>query len=292
MAESENAADFPGPDFGNTIDPNAPSIDKDQRAQGKGSGKMIGGAPVKQGDYPDTVGVAGIDGDVRCTGVLIEPDLVLTAAHCANQGISARVFVGRERGKWVGSYAVRGSRHGLSPSQLPAGCRSLQCARDLAVLLLDRPVANVAPRAIAPAGVIDRASLYWAVGFGNTQSNGQGRSNIKQWAKIPSVSNSCGTYRGKADRDVYGCEPGQEIVAGQMRGSADTCNGDSGGPLYTSADGKTPPASTASYMLAGITSRPTSQSQRLCGDGGIYERLTADAQNWIAKTETALRNGQ
>src|SRR5262245_38760306 len=42
---------------------------------------VVGGAPAPEGRWPDLVAVYA-HGSVHCTGVLIAPDLVLTAGHC------------------------------------------------------------------------------------------------------------------------------------------------------------------------------------------------------------------
>src|SRR5262245_45538780 len=41
---------------------------------------VIGGTPVKPGEWPDAVAV--LSRDAACTGTLIAPDVVLTAGHC------------------------------------------------------------------------------------------------------------------------------------------------------------------------------------------------------------------
>jgi len=56
--------------------------------------------------------------------------------------------------------------------------------------------------------------------------------------------------------------PGGELAAGGM--GIDSCNGDSGGPLYLLTDYGT--------FLVGVTSRGYTTSTKPCGDGGIYVR--------------------
>lgn len=293
-AETAASDQFGIADIEGSVSRDLPSVGQDSRAQdGGASSKVVGGTVVRAGDFPDIVGVSAADGEVACTGVLIKPDLVLTAAHCALQGISERIHIGNRRGQWDATYKVARSRHALQSPDLPAGCWSLQCGRDLAVLLLEGPVRDVTPRAYADERVVDRAKFYHVVGFGRTDPEATIRSETKREANVAAVSNGCeGRVGGRPDRDVYGCEAGQEVVAGQVRDTADTCKGDSGGPLLMSADGRTPPATSARYRLAGITSRPTSLARRICGDGGVYERLTSDARAWIDRTEAALRRAR
>jgi secreted trypsin-like serine protease len=89
-------------------------------------------------------------------------------------------------------------------------------------------------------------------------------------------NNTVNTAKGAVlDQDYYHCTSGREIVAGAPSLDKDTCNGDSGGPLYVqSSDG--------SLYLAGTTSRPTgTPGLRPCGNGGIYVRTDGAVVNWI-----------
>jgi uncharacterized protein (TIGR03382 family) len=76
----------------------------------------------------------------------------------------------------------------------------------------------------------------------------------------------------------YGCNPtvapGGEFVAGGT-GSADSCFGDSGGPVYLDT-----PRGT---ILVGAVSRGVSNSATPCGGGGIYVRPDKII-DWIEET--------
>jgi secreted trypsin-like serine protease len=64
-----------------------------------------------------------------------------------------------------------------------------------------------------------------------------------------------------------------EFVAASKSEKADTCKGDSGGPVFcVESDG--------AFKLIGITSRATPKSKDVCGDGGIYEAV-GQYQVWI-----------
>jgi len=86
----------------------------------------------------------------------------------------------------------------------------------------------------------------------------------------------------RSDAERYGCLPGEEIVAQNLSG-ADSCDGDSGGPLLVTktGDGGTGDGYLSSYFLAGITSRGIAGANPRCGAGGIYERLTPATTHWI-----------
>lgn len=62
-----------------------------------------------------------------------------------------------------------------------------------------------------------------------------------------------------------------EFIAGGD-GNADSCYGDSGGPVYATVAGKT--------YLVGTTSRGRREGKVVCGSGTIYTRTSAYA-DWI-----------
>ena len=86
------------------------------------AGHLLAAGPARSADEPQPVAVAphptaavGVvlrDGTGVCTGALIAPDLILTAAHCA-EGIDAAAEPGRLRFR-TGAYP------GLAPVELPA----------------------------------------------------------------------------------------------------------------------------------------------------------------------------
>ena len=77
------------------------------------------------------------------------------------------------------------------------------------------------------------------------------------------VSSAAGTVQ---DAQFYKCATGREIVVGAPSLDKDSCNGDSGGPLFIQGrDG--------GMYLAATTSRATGTAgMRPCGDGGICVR--------------------
>ena len=244
-----------------------------------GLDKVFGGIPVTPPRFSDVVGIAAANSNVlSCTGTLVAPDLVVTARHCACDGISGRVMVGSslEDGVW---YEVLNG-----PSTVGDICGPLESSSnpDIAVLHLIDPVKDVAPRPIATQAEIDGAQYFTVAGFGYTETFVVGR---KHEVDVPSATNDCRKdipAWGTTEESIFGCVGGQEIVAGQSGLGRDTCNGDSGGPLFVLPAGT---KGESALRLAGVTSRATANSSSngslVCGDGGIYVRMTDANREFI-----------
>jgi hypothetical protein len=223
--------------------------------------RIVGGVggSVANG-FTDCVAVGNATGWC-CSGNLVAPNVVVTAGHCEGS-CGSRVFVGSDvnaGGTIVGVHsAVRNPDYGKNGMH-----------NDLTVLILDQDVAGVTPRPIASTTAIDSAFYVRAVGFGNTDVFSSIGFGIKRVVDIPVATAAC---TASDSRTRYGCDNGLELVAGAPFLDKDTCNGDSGGPIYVETNGN--------WYLAGVTSRATAEATRPCGDGGIYVRVDKYV-NWI-----------
>jgi len=215
--------------------------------------RIVGG--VLTLDFPDCVAI-GTDDGWCCSGTLVAPNVVVTAAHCVAGGCSKRIFVGEDLafpgdGQVIEVQDAVAHPHYQQPSP----------TEDLAVLILSEAV-DVRPRAIAGAHVLQEAATVRLAGYGNTDvfsSGGYGRRRI---VDVPLASTDA----------KYGADQQTEFVAGAPFLDRDSCNGDSGGPAYIQfGDG---------WYLAGATSRATASSIRPCGDGGIYTSVSA-YEDWV-----------
>jgi len=124
------------------------------------------------------------------------------------------------------------------------------------------------------ADVLLKGAKLTAVGYGYNEKHEIGR---RAWVPIPIISPDC------AERPwSRTCAPFAEIVLAEARGGkprSDTCNGDSGGPIFLIKDGD--------YTLIGVTSRAApgigDDPELHCGGGGIYTLIgRKSVQAWLS----------
>jgi secreted trypsin-like serine protease len=232
--------------------------------------QVVGGEPVPTGDYPFVSSL----GDVRygatayrrhfCGASLIDNNSVLTAAHCV-EGTPKwplRVTVGRTVLSGSGGQTRRVSRIAIHP-------RFSNVKYDAAVLTLKNPVRGIPALRLAGAsqdGLEKPGRLATVAGWGNTikqpphGDNGSNFPDRMRVARVPIVSDA-------RARDVYGSSfVGALMVAAGKEGK-DTCNGDSGGPMFARQDDKR-------YQI-GITSFGKGCGAR--GYPGVYTEVNAHA---------------
>ncbi|MET0253128.1 MAG: serine protease [Terrimicrobiaceae bacterium] len=225
--------------------------------------RVIGGAPVKKGEFLDCVAV-GSDNQWGCTGTLVASNVVVTAGHCAD--FATRVFFGNDVTK--PGKIVRVKKRVRHPKYRQGK------HNDLMVLLLEEKVDSVKPRKLAAKPLIDKATDGRVVGFGNTDPAGMFGYGIKRFVDVPVASPAClGKVNGQNDNMAYGCDAGLELVAGRPLLERDSCKGDSGGPFYILGDNE-------QWLLGGATSRATDSAMNNCGDGGVYVRVDR-YRTWI-----------
>ncbi len=177
------------------------------------------------GGDPAVVALVDASGTVQCSGTLITPHVVLTAAHCSIDGTSFtryRAYVGS-------SPASGGTFVALSAAYVHPAFDPSTLANDLALLVLASDV-SATPVALLPSSSdsIVAGTKLRVVGFG---SDGAGGGNVKR--------------SGTASVSTLGSS-----TIGLLPDPSLPCEGDSGGPAFftvSSSGGST-------EYLAGVTS--------------------------------------
>lgn len=213
--------------------------------------KVYGGTKVPTGNWLSTVGISQ-GGSLFCTGTAITPNVVVTAAHCVRGASASSVTVYVGEGKDGGN--VRGQ---YKASKLKASPKYSSRGNDIAYIVLDSPL-DLPDSAYVPvltdADEIEELNAIGAkaqiVGFGLRNGNGFGLKYEVETSVVKSISTG------------LGYDAASEIAIGG--GGKDSCNGDSGGPVYGQLK-------SGEWRVYGVTSRGGS-----CGTGGIYGLIHAN----------------
>lgn len=222
--------------------------------------RIVGGEEVSPGGFPHCVCI-GTPDQWMCTGVLVAPRVVLTAAHCG--GAIDRIAIGTQvtPGLSPDTRTVAVQRVAIHPGYR----RHPVSENDITVLILAAPAMAAPARLAREADILASANVH-LVGFGHNdpqQPRGFGRKRQVSIDLPPIIRG--GQYGDTARLEsLLGFHGEYEFVAGRKALGRDSCNGDSGGPAYIRVGGD--------YRVAGLTSRATREAVRNCGDGGIYVR--------------------
>jgi len=228
---------------------------------------IVNGMPTETGDLRGTVAVLLADeGEALdelsrrtlltrglCSGVLISPHVVVTAAHCSSETLY--VFAGLRTLDDVWTAEVRAVREVVAHG-----------ANDIAMLLLEIPVTNVTPVPILPGdeGLIGEAGI--AQGYG-LRASPEYEGLLDQ-----------GQYESLLNEAITPIEQvtGDWIATAEGANQSGVCFGDSGGPLYVERGDE--------LFLAGIASRVRQSDEGPeCGSGSIYVSAPGHL-DWISET--------
>jgi hypothetical protein len=211
-----------------------------------------------------------------CSGAVIGPDLVLTAAHCIDDRAGYRVVV-VDRG--FRPRTVRAIAAAMHPAFVPGTTPRTQPGVDLAILKLERPLGPefvaLNPRA---AGRVAGGDPVEIAGFGVAAEGNKGSARVLRQTRLMSL----GTLQ-VANRVVVAVDAQRRA----RTAGAGACRGDSGGPILRGGPG--------GYELVGIVSWSsgafTSSTRSACG-GITAVTPIADHASWIASRAADLQRLQ
>ncbi|MEQ9502729.1 MAG: trypsin-like serine protease [Deltaproteobacteria bacterium] len=256
--------------------------------------RIIEGQPATRAEHPATVALLFVEKEpgyddfagVGCTGTLVAPDVILTAAHCTVDEAELADYPGLTVETYV-SWEADLADFGLTTMELPADAigvteqirhpqylgdavevsPGLGEDRDIGLLLLGQ-------RAGAPLAELPSAAADARVQSGE-----------------PVMIVGYGQRERQADSELYGAKYAastfiQEVGALEMQvgGTRDSttvgpskCYGDSGGPTYLEHDG--------APVVVGVTSRSYNLHED-CDEAGVDTRVGPFVE-WIHETMDA-----
>ena len=238
------------------------------------SGNIVGGT-VSKDAFQKANGIVALiitseEGEGLCTGTLIAPQLVLTAAHCLDSSRSAIKSIAVVFASDVSKVTQEQVRFGVKGSVhqdfLKSAMSGIGSWNDIALLKLDSnaPADFKVARLPSSDNLTAPKTSLMQVGFGRAE------------ASRAATTDTSGVLRQVSGILVMKkSDDGKELMLNEAKKGS--CNGDSGGPAFVKErDGK--------LTLVGTDSRGT--ETETCIGVGIYTNV-ASHLDWI-KTQSAL----
>ncbi|MFM9125440.1 MAG: trypsin-like serine protease, partial [Actinomycetota bacterium] len=205
-----------------------------------------------------------------CTGTVIAPAVVLTAAHCTMDQLRIAPIAGIARPGVIDALDGSTERDWDMADLLPhPGYDPNTYRNDVALVVLESSTGTPAMPLIAPwqDGLVVGGAPAGIAGWGLTVDGGSSPRYLQE-ASVPVISDAdCVRDMPAEFRPIL--DPVSMLCAGDLPAGIDTCQGDSGGPLTLTIAG--------TRTMIG----DTSWGPNPCASGpGVYGRMSA-FRSWI-----------